>query len=158
MLEIGPGAGRWSVPLQKISRELFLVDISEACIRECRQLLSRYDNVSFFVNDGMSLDFIPDNAIDYIWSYDVFVHIRPEDIALYLSEFKRVLKKGGRGIIHHAKDGGKHGGWRSAMTDSMFADLLAENHLSLITQFDRWGEDEQYDVRYYHDIFSIFEK
>ncbi len=158
VLEIGPGAGRWSSTLQKISKRLVLVDISEECIRKCRQLFFNYDNVSYFVNNGSDLNFIKNDSIDYIWSFDVFVHITPADTALYLNEFQRILKKGGRGIIHHAKDGGIHGGWRSNMTDTIFADLLNKSGLSLISQFDCWGEDGRYDVKYYHDTLSIFEK
>jgi hypothetical protein len=44
------------------------------------------------------------------------------------------------------------------MTDRLFAGLLSKHQLSLVTQFDAWGEHGQFDVRYYHDTFTVFEK
>lgn len=158
ILEIGPGGGRWSETLQSIASDLTLVDISDKCIQVCKQRFSHCNNVAYHVTEGSNLDFIGDQSIDFIWSYDVFVHIAPEDTDHYLKEFSRVLKNGGRGIIHHPKEGGLHGGWRSSMTDELFVRLLSRNNLSLVTQFDSWGEDERFNVRYYHDTFTIFEK
>ena len=158
ILEVGPGAGRWSETLQKIARHLILVDLSDKCIELCKKRFSQYGNVEFFMNDGINLDFVPSETIDFIWSFDVFVHIRVDDTERYLIEFSRILKKGGRGIIHHAKEGGLHGGWRSNMTAELFLDMLKKHGLTLITQFDSWGNDERFNVCFYHDIITVFEK
>lgn len=158
VLEIGPGAGRWTETLQRISRDLSIVDLSPKCIEICQKRFSDCDNISYFVTAGTNLDFLKPGAIDFIWSYDVFVHIDPQDIEQYILEFKRVLKRGGIGIVHHAKDGGLHGGWRSRMTEKWFAALLAKYNMTLLDQFDAWGPYNRFDVKYYHDIFSIFEK
>ena len=45
---------------------------------------------------------IKDNSIDYIWSYDVFVHINPTDIEKYIKDISRILKPEGYAIIHHS--------------------------------------------------------
>jgi ubiquinone/menaquinone biosynthesis C-methylase UbiE len=37
----------------------------------------------------------------------VFVHINPTDIDAYLRDFRRILKPGGIGVVHHA--GGSYG-------------------------------------------------
>lgn len=158
VLEIGPGAGKWTESLQAVSNELSVVDLSENCIEICKKKFSHCDNIKYFVTDGTSLEFIPDETIDYIWSFDVFVHIHPQDIEKYITEFNRVLKSGGRGIIHHAKNGRFHGGWRSNMTGELFAEMVRQNGLTLITQFDSWGENNQFNVRHYHDTISVFEK
>jgi len=53
------------------------------------------------ITDG-ALSFIENNSVDYIWSYDVFVHINPTDVEKYIIEFSRILKPHGYGIIHHS--------------------------------------------------------
>lgn len=158
VLEIGPGAGRWTETLQKIARRLILVDLSDKCVELCKKRFSQCDNIEYFVNDGVLLSFIPSETIDFIWSFDVFVHISPHDTEKYIMEFSRALKKGGHGIIHHAKDGGLHGGWRSRMTAGLFADILTAHGLTLVSQFDSWGDNEEFNVRGHHDIITVFEK
>ncbi len=93
-----------------------------------------------------------------IWSFDVFVHIAPDDVERYVAEFARILRPGGRAIIHHAAEGGLHGGWRSSMTAEMFASFAAANGFTLVEQFDAWGDEGQFDVRRYHDTVSVIEK
>lgn len=158
VLEIGPGAGRWTETLQKIAKRLILVDLSDKCIDICKERFSRCNNIEYFVNDGSDLNFIPSKTIDFIWSFDVFVHINPATTEKYIIGFSRILKEGGRGIIHCAKDGGLHGGWRSSMTAELFASMLKRRGLHLVTQFDSWGENGQFHVRDHHDIISVFER
>ena len=45
---------------------------------------------------------VPDGSVDFVFSFDVFVHIKREVVEEYLKEFSRVLKVGGRGFIHHS--------------------------------------------------------
>jgi ubiquinone/menaquinone biosynthesis C-methylase UbiE len=158
ILEIGPGAGKWTESLQQIAEKLTIVDISNKCINVCKKKFALCNNISYFVTDGSSLPFLPNESIDFIWSFDVFVHIAPEDIEKYLNEFSRIVKPKGRGIIHHAAEGGLHGGWRSSVTKELFANMLTQNNLKLISQFDSWGDNDQFNVKYYLDTISIFEK
>jgi len=157
-LEIGPGAGRWTGILADLARELTVVDISRRCIEICREKYADRDNIAYHTTPGSSLHFLPDDSIDRIWSYDTFVHIAPKETEEYIREFARVLREGGRGIVHHAKEGGLHGGWRSSMTDRLFADMLARHGLTLEEQFDSWGEKGEFHVRHYHDTFSVFRR
>jgi ubiquinone/menaquinone biosynthesis C-methylase UbiE len=158
ILEIGPGAGKWTEPLQGIAQKLTIVDISSKCIEVCKKKFSHCNNISYFVTDGCCLQFIANDSIDFIWSFDVFVHIAPDDIEKYISEFRRILKSNGKGIIHHAAEGGLHGGWRSSVTKELFSSMLTKNNLILVSQFDSWGDNDHYNVKYYHDTITIFEK
>lgn len=156
ILEIGPGAGRWSEYLQKIARHLILVDISDRCISICQERFAADTNISYYTTTGSSLDFIPDNSVDFIWSFDVFVVINPTDINNYIEEFARILKPGGKGVIHHAHDN-RYGGDRAMMTAGHLAGIILHHGLTLTSQFDTWGEGH-YHVRYLHDMISVFEK
>jgi ubiquinone/menaquinone biosynthesis C-methylase UbiE len=156
VVEIGPGAGRWTEILQPIARELFAVDVSAKALDVCKKRFSTAANITFFLTRNTSLGFIPDKTIDAIWSFDVFVHINPGDTGDYLTEFQRILVPGGIAVIHHPKDGGLHGGCRSRMTAPLFAALLKKRGLTLVRQFDSWGENGRYNLSRYGDCMSVF--
>ena len=156
VLEIGPGAGRWTEILQPMARELFAVDVSAKALDLCKKRFPSATNIAFFLTRNANLGFIPDKTIEAIWSFDVFVHINPGDTDSYLSEFKRVLVPGGIAVIHHPKDGGLHGGCRSRMTAGLFADLLEKHGLVLARQFESWGENGRFNLSRYCDCISVF--
>jgi len=158
ILEIGPGGGRWTEVLQEVAGSLTVVDVSRASIEACRARLAGRDNVRYLVNDGRTLAAIPDASIDFIWSFDTFVHVSPEDTAAYAGEFRRVLRRGGRGIVHHPAAGGLRGGFRSRMTSDAFASLLRSSGLVLLEQFDSWGPQGAFDVKHFGDAITVFAK
>ena len=157
VLEIGPGFGRWTRKLIEISSRVMVVDVAKKCIDHCRSVFGDNDNVEFHVNDGRSLAFADDNSVDFIWSFDVFVHIEPEDIDAYLAEFRRVLKPGGVAIIHHGIIGKTIFEWRSSLTLQVFTELLKKHDFSLLQQFSAWGDERQYSVSA-SDVVSVFRK
>ena len=157
VVEIGPGSGRWSEHLQRRARRLILVDVAQPCLDLCRERFAGATNVELRLTSGNGLDFLSENEIDHIWSFDVFVHINPTDINSYLRSMRRVLKPGGCAVIHHAKEGIGSNGWRSAMTDEFFAYLVGKNGLRLVRQLDSWGGG-QFGLSSHHDVISIFEK
>ena len=158
ILEIGPGAGRWTEALQKLAGALTVVDVSRTSIEACRARLAGSDNVRYLVNDGRTLPDIPDDSIDFIWSFDTFVHVSPEDTAAYAGEFRRVLRRGGRGIVHHPASGGLRGGFRSRMTSDAFMSLLRSTGLVPLEQFDSWGPQGAFNVKHFGDAITVFAK
>ncbi|MBT8100725.1 MAG: class I SAM-dependent methyltransferase [Gammaproteobacteria bacterium] len=157
VLEIGPGYGRWTRKLIEISVRLIAVDVTEKCVEHCKKLFGDFDNAEFHLNDGQSLAMVADQSIDFVWSFDVFVHIEPSDIAHYLQEFKRVLKDGGVAILHHGIAGRTDFTWRSSLTQEQFADLLEEYDFRVIEQFSSWGENQEFSVAS-SDAITIFTK
>jgi len=156
ILEIGPGAGRWTEYLVRRAEHLTLVDLTPECIRLCKKRFGDFQNVSYFVNDGKDLSFIPGQSIDRIWSFDVFVHIQARDIENYVKQFSTILAPGGRGIVHHSGKGALHEGWRSDMTADQMVIFCRKYGLSVIEQFNSWG-DGIHHVRD-SDVVTIFEK
>ena len=136
---------------------MIVVDVTEKCIAHCKRLFADKDNVEFHINDGRSLDVAADNSVDYIWSFDVFVHIEPPDIEHYLREFRRILKNDGIAIIHHGIAGKTDLSWRSSLTLEVFTALLEKHDFALLQQFDCWGDNEEYRV-ISSDVISIFKK
>ncbi len=160
VLEIGPGASRWSAALQPRARRLILVDVAERPLALCRERFATVENVEYVLSSGNDLPGIVDASVDAIWSFDVFVHIAPIDQAAYLTEVARVLGPGGVAVIHHA-DGRNLGdlpsrsGWRAPMSRKLFATLAAERGLTVETQIDSWGPDGEHDLSAYHDAITV---
>jgi SAM-dependent methyltransferase len=163
VLEIGPGAARWSTVLHTRARQLILVDISERPLTLCRERLAAAENVEYVLSAGSDLPGVRDSSVDAIWSFDVFVHVAPMDQAGYLAEIARVLTPGGVALIHHA-DGRNLGdlpsrsGWRTPMSRRLFATLADQRGLTVEAQIDSWGAGGRYDLSAYHDAITICRK
>lgn len=157
ILEIGPGGGRWTDYLRRYAARLILVDLCERCLDVCRARFADCPNILYLLTDGASLTGVADGSVDFIWSFDVFVHITPQDIESYLKEMRRVLAPGGIAVIHHAKGGGVHGTWRSRMTRERFAEMVRREGFSIIGQKDYLGE-ARIPVSPHEDTVTLFRK
>jgi SAM-dependent methyltransferase len=138
VLEIGPGAGRWTKILRPLSARLILADISARCLSICRAEFNDYNNIEYYLirNDG--LDRILENTVDAVWSYDVFVHINPRDTERYVAAFSRLLKAGGCAVIHHSgsypSEAVAADGFRSDVDERFFAHFAKKHGLEVIEQ------------------------
>jgi len=52
VLEIGPGAGRWTQVLQRVAKRLIVADLSDKCIELCKRRFAGCANIEYFLNDG----------------------------------------------------------------------------------------------------------
>jgi SAM-dependent methyltransferase len=129
ILEIGPGGGRWTGALIARAREYLGIDISATCVEHCRRRFADEAKARFAVGSGADLAGVEDSSIDAIWSFDVFVHINVAEVEGYAAEFRRVLRPGGVGVIHHGGVGGATGGWRSNVTGAAFEEILKRSGL-----------------------------
>lgn len=163
LLEIGPGAGRWSEHLIGRARRLVLVDVSERPLELCRERFGESANVEYVRSSGSDLPGVADASVDAVWSFDVFVHVAPADQARYLAEVARVLAPGAVAVIHHA-DGRNRGlspsraGWRSPMSRGLFAALARERGLLVESQFDSWGPAGEHDLSGFGDAISVLRR
>ena len=105
ILEIGPGFGRWTHYLKDYCNELWAVDKSSACIEACRQRFAGHSHVRCVLNDGRSLSKIPGSSVDFVFSFDSFVHPDRKIVEEYLRQLATKLKIGGKGFIHHSNFG-----------------------------------------------------
>lgn len=156
ILEIGPGAGRWSAVLLERAERLILVDITERTLELCRERLGDDPRVSYLRTDGSSLSGVPEESVDAVWSFDAFVHIAPVDVDAYLGEIARVLRAGGGALIHHTGRRDPRG-WRSPMTATLFAALARDHGLVVERQFDSWAGG-RFDVRPHGDVITALRK
>jgi SAM-dependent methyltransferase len=81
------------------------VDRVAECIEACRRRFAGDAHVHCELNDGRSLSILPDASVDFVFSFDSFVHIDRDIVGAYLAEIARTLKPGGKGFIHHSNFG-----------------------------------------------------
>ena len=159
VLEIGPGAGRWTEVLIQISRLYTGIDISKSCVDICNKRFGNSSLVSFILGSGRDLAGIESDSIGAVWSFDVFVHINKRDAASYVEELQRVMRSGAVGIIHHGTTGGLDGGWRSDLTTAEFHALLQRAGFTILDCIQSWSDGgEIYPVSLYRDAVTIFRK
>lgn len=151
VLEIGCGHGRWTRILASRSDSVWAADLGENNLAWCRENVS--DRVRYLLTGG-DLSPICSHSIDFIWSFDVFVHIEPADTRTYLKEFKRVMKPGGLAIIHHPDEPNERG-WRSQLNGKVMRRLAAEEGLVVAAQIDSWGKRYECNVRLAGDLISF---
>lgn len=100
-LEIAPGEGRMTEYLLNFSEKLYLVDLNEHPLSVCMRKFGNKCS-GYYVNDGKSLPDHFQNNLDFIFSWDSFVHIHWDIFRIYLEEISRALKESGIFFIHHA--------------------------------------------------------
>jgi SAM-dependent methyltransferase len=105
ILEIAPGYGRWTAFLKDLCNRLIIVDLSESCINRCRDRFADCSHISYFVNDGKSLEMVADASVDFIFSFDSLVHAEDTVLKTYAAEFAKKLRPNGVAFIHHSNLG-----------------------------------------------------
>lgn len=105
ILEIAPGFGRWTNFLKDHCAQLIAVDLAKKCIDACQERFSDAPHVKYHLNDGKSLEMIPDGSIDFVFSFDSLVHAEADVIEAYLRQLAAKLKPNGAGFVHHSNLG-----------------------------------------------------
>ena len=95
VLEIGCGSGRMTGAFADVFGHVHGVDISEHMLELARARHAHRSNVTFHLSDGDNLKFLPDDSIDFAFSYIVFQQIPSEAVVKsYIEEVGRVLRAG----------------------------------------------------------------
>jgi SAM-dependent methyltransferase len=102
ILEIGSGYGRWTEYLKTLCSHLILVDLNQVCIDACKARFLADSHITYHVNDGKSLDNVPERSVDVVFSFDSLVHAEADVIEAYLTQLSTILKPDGVGFIHHS--------------------------------------------------------
>jgi len=105
MVEIACGKGRITQYLKGYAREYIGIDLSEECIDACRSRFDDEPNARFEVNDGLSLETVPDGFADFVFSFDSLVHVDPATMRTYIQQLPRVLSEEGVAFLHHSNVG-----------------------------------------------------
>lgn len=163
ILEIAPGHGRVTQYLAPQAKRLILVDLVPACIEACKARFAAHKHLEYHVNDGKSLEMVPDGSVDFVFSFDSLVHAEADVIEAYVAQLGRKLTPQGAGFIHHSNLGcymallnkwlfGKPTHFRArSMRADLFVKYCAQNGLKCTHQETlNWGGDQL------TDCFSTF--
>lgn len=159
ILEIAPGFGRCTQYLKNYCSELIIVDVTEKCIEHCKERFKEDNNIKYYVNDGKSLDMIPDNYVDFVFSWDSLVHVEEDTIKSYIFDINKKLKKDSVAFLHHSnlgeyeirKEDMIKYNWRaSSMSAAKMEQFCNETGLSCIAQ-----EKVMWGGNIYSDSFSL---
>jgi SAM-dependent methyltransferase len=101
-LEIGPGGGRLTSLLLPRTEVLHAADPSEGMLKRLHARFEDHPALRTYVTDGMTLPPLAQHSLDFVASFDVFVHFEPRLVHWYLRQIARLLKPGGIGLIHYA--------------------------------------------------------
>jgi SAM-dependent methyltransferase len=102
ILEIAPGFGRWTQFLKDLTQKMTLVDLSARCINSCQRRFASTPHLQYLVNDGKSLDKVPNQSVDFIFSFDSLVHAEADVLESYVEQCAQKLTPNGVGFIHHS--------------------------------------------------------
>lgn len=104
VLEIGSGGGRWTRYLKPLSKKLICVDGTAASKDHVTKVIG--DDFEFHVCTDGNLD-LKESSLDYVFSFDVFVHFHPRLFNNYLASVARAMKSGADFVLHYAIDRGE---------------------------------------------------
>lgn len=109
VLDYGCGSGCGTLLLSQYYQSVTGIDVSREAIDYCRQAYPR-DNLDFRVFNPSSQPY-PDNSFDYIFSFQVFEHIPPNEAAPFAAYIWNMLKPGGSAVITTPNAHNYYGGY-----------------------------------------------
>jgi len=98
--EIGVGGGRVAAKVADSVGKLWCFDISTGMLGRAQEHLGQRPDVHFELLDGARLPEHAAQRFDFLYSFDVFVHLDLHTIWRYLNEIERALRPGGRTFLH----------------------------------------------------------
>lgn len=105
-LEIGFGGGRLICAATNVFKHSYGIDIiDEDCMKKTEELIKKTNKNNFTLLHRKNIDKIPNNSIDFVYSFIVFQHFSGiDEVINYLKFIKKVLKKSGCGILYFGKN------------------------------------------------------
>ena len=145
ILEIAPGYGRWTKFLIAQCNQYIGVDLSPNCIEACQRRFASVPHARFFSNDGRSLDNVPDDGVDLIFSFDSLVHAEIDVFVAYVPAILRKLTAFGVAFLHHSNmaalgtEADAHSRATSVSGDRIAEIVNASGGKILMQEYINWG-------------------
>ena len=95
VLDIGCGIGRMDRHIAPRVGHLHGIDVSGEMVRQARERMAAFDNVSYHEGDGWKLEPFQDQGLDLVFSAIAFQHMPRQVVSSYFAEVHRVLRPGG---------------------------------------------------------------
>ncbi len=105
-IELACGHGRHAEQLMHAKGQdvdvLYCLDVVANNVQITSERLASFPQAKCLLIDGQSFAPIEAESITAIYCYDAMVHFSPDIIECYLSDAHRVLRSGGRVLLHHS--------------------------------------------------------
>ena len=143
MVELACGHGRHAAHARDHHPfgRLTLVDVNEQNIAFCRRRFAGDSRFQYLVNSGSDLAALRSAGYSAIFCYDAMVHFEYDDVFAYLAESHRILREGGRALLHHSNYDGSPGTrysdnphWRNFMSARLFAHAAMRCGFTVVEQ------------------------
>lgn len=151
-LELACGRGRHSAQVIESIGRLTLVDVNESNLEACKKRFAGKMDVRYILNDGCSLQDVPSESLSSVWSFDAMVHFEATDVIRYIEEVARVLRQGGRALLHYSNNDSpgvnpfEDASWRNYFSQSMMHHFALRNGLSILSSVTiPWGGRDALD-------------
>lgn len=142
ILELSPGAGRFTAELIRYARSLDLLDMNDACLELTKERFRMIPvPIRTYHNDGQSCAMVEDSDYDLMACFDSMVHMHPIVIEGYVKQLGARLAPGGFLWLDHSGKGANDKGHRTDMTPEKMAALASEAGLEVISQKFRNNQD-----------------
>lgn len=99
-VELGSGGGRIAAQVVDRVRELHCLDISSQMLAMAREALAGHTNARFTLLEGSGFPKDLAGQVDFLYSFDVWVHLDLHTMWRYLDDLPRVLRPGARAFLH----------------------------------------------------------
>ncbi len=159
VVELACGRGRHVEKYMDGANTITLVDILQKNIDFCKDRFNNISKIKYYKNNGYDLKELETDSYTAVFSYDAMVHFEMIDIFTYMKDIYRILKRGGRALLHHSNyhadykatfSNAPHG--RSFMSSECFAYLAYRAGFIILEQnVIDWGVPEL-------DCISLVEK
>ena len=134
ILEIAPGGGRFTAELIRLSRDIHLLDINQACLDICRDRFQYYPSVHTYLGAGSDLDNVPDADFDLVASFDSMVHMSLPVVTGYVTSAVTKVRSGGLIWIDTSGKGATESGNRTDVHADDIAALAKKLDLTILDQ------------------------
>ena len=128
-LEIGPGGGRWTRYLLDF-KKIYAVDYHQELLDELKKNYNK-PNMVFIKNNGTDFPGIPENSIDYVFSFGVFVHLDLNIIEEYVKNLQTIIKPTTNIVIQYSDKTKKQ-----AQLNATFSENYPEKMRQLVKNYD----------------------
>ncbi|MHC5855597.1 class I SAM-dependent methyltransferase [Nostoc sp.] len=98
--EIGVGGARIAAKVVENVEKLYCFDVAPAMLDKAKERIGHYPQVEFHLMENSEFEAGLGEKFDFIYSFDVFVHLDLPTIWKYLNSIYKILKEGGRAFIH----------------------------------------------------------
>lgn len=102
VIEIACGWGRHVPHYLGMASKVTLVDILEENMIICKERFKTENKITYYRNNGYNLEELEAESYTAVFSYDSMVHFELFDVYEYMKDIYRVLRQGGKALLHHS--------------------------------------------------------